>query len=144
VAEGERAQEGPDGGGGHDPVAQDRPSGPAAQHVDVVDAVAAGQHAVHQRQQLGARVGRAGPGQAEQLVSGEGDVEPGAGVVICGSSCASGRRTVVVGRPPRRYEVGRHFRWLRVSWSRDSNPEPAVHKKLGSRLWRAGAYRPGS
>jgi hypothetical protein len=39
MAEGERAQEGPQGGGGHDPVAQHLAGGATAQQVGVVDAV---------------------------------------------------------------------------------------------------------
>src|SRR5215211_6011039 len=60
VAEGERAQEGPDGGGGHHPVAKHAGAGPRAQHLDVVDTVPTGNQAVDHSQDLAARSGGTG------------------------------------------------------------------------------------
>jgi hypothetical protein len=61
MAEGERAQEGPHGGGRHHPVAEHAAGGCRAQQLHVIDAVGTCDHGVHQRQQLAARVGRTRP-----------------------------------------------------------------------------------
>jgi len=76
VAEGERAQERPDGGRRQDAVAEHGAGGPAAQHVHVVDAVPAGEHGVDQGEQLGAGVGGAWPRQADVGVGRLADAEP--------------------------------------------------------------------
>ena len=57
-------------------MAQHASGGPAAQHVQVVDAVAAGEHGVDHGQQLGAGVGAGRAAQADQLVGGLLDAEP--------------------------------------------------------------------
>ena len=54
VAEGERAEERPQGGGRHDPMAEHLAGGATAQQVGVVDAVPTRQHRVDQGQQLAA------------------------------------------------------------------------------------------
>ena len=76
MAEDERAQEVPHRGRRQDLVAKHRAGRAAAQRVQVVDAVTAGQDAVDDGEDLGARVDGAGPDQADQLVGGLGDPEP--------------------------------------------------------------------
>jgi len=77
VPEGEGAQEGPQGGGRHDPVAQHLAGGATAQQVGVVDAVPTRQHRVDQGQQLAAWPVRASPlAQVDQRVGGLLDPEP--------------------------------------------------------------------
>jgi hypothetical protein len=77
VAEGEGAQEGPQGGGGHDPVAQHLAGGATAQQVGVVDAVPTRQHRLDQGQQLAAGPVRASPlAQVDQRIGGLLDAEP--------------------------------------------------------------------
>ena len=71
MAEAEGAQEGPDGGGGHHPVAKHAGAGPRAQHLDVVDTVPTGNQAVDHSQDLAARSGGTGPPtEVDQLVGG--------------------------------------------------------------------------
>ena len=71
VAEGEAAQEGPQRGGGHDPVAEHPCGGTTAQQVGVVDAVGPGNHRVDEGCELAAGVGRAWPlAEADELVGG--------------------------------------------------------------------------
>jgi hypothetical protein len=85
VAEGELAQPGPQGGGGHHVVAQHPPGRPRAQQVGVVDAVRPGQQRVDQRQRLAARpvadadqlIGRLL--QPEMLREGRGQHQPRVG-----------------------------------------------------------------
>jgi hypothetical protein len=77
VPEGEGAQEGPQGGGGHDPVAQHLAGGAAAQQVGVVDAVGTRQQRMHQGQQLAAGPVRASPlAQVDHLIGGPLDAQP--------------------------------------------------------------------
>jgi hypothetical protein len=77
VAEGEAAQEGAQGGGRHDPVAQHGGGLSAAQQVGVVDAVPTRQHRMDQGQQLTAGPVRASPlAKVDQLVGGLLDAEP--------------------------------------------------------------------
>jgi hypothetical protein len=69
MAEGERAQERPQRTGRHHPVAEHGCGGPGAQHVGVVDAVAAGHQRMHQGQQLAAGPVCTGPlTKVDQLV----------------------------------------------------------------------------
>jgi hypothetical protein len=76
VAEGEGAQEGPQGGGGHDPVAEYLAGGAAAQQVGVVDAVPTRDHGVDQGQQLAAGPVRASPlAQVDQRIGGVLDTQ---------------------------------------------------------------------
>ena len=77
VPAGEGAQEGPQGGGGHDPMAEHPAGGAAAQQVGVVDAVGTRQHRVDQGQQLAAGMGGAGPlAQVDHLVGSLLDAQP--------------------------------------------------------------------
>jgi hypothetical protein len=77
VPEGERAQERPQGGGGHDPVAQQLAGGAAAQPVGVVDTVPTSDHGVDQGQQLAAGPVRASPlAQVDQRIGGLLDAQP--------------------------------------------------------------------
>jgi hypothetical protein len=74
VAEGEGAQERLQRAWCHHPVAEHLGGGAGAQHVGVVDAVAAGQQRVHQGQHLAAGPVVAGPGaKVDQLVDGRFD-----------------------------------------------------------------------
>jgi hypothetical protein len=58
-------------------VAEHAGGRPGAQHLDVVDAVATGEQAVHHRQDLAARSGGTGPlAEVDQLVGGLLDPEP--------------------------------------------------------------------
>jgi hypothetical protein len=90
VAEGERAQEGSDGGGGHHPVAKHRLGGPAAQQLHVVDAVPARDDGMDQGEQLASGLGRTRPIaevdepvgdllDPQPLRQGRGQQQPGAG-----------------------------------------------------------------
>jgi hypothetical protein len=90
VAEGERAQPGPDRGRRHHAVTQHALGRPGAQQLGVVDAVTAGEHGVDQGEQLASRTGRARPvTQIDQLVGdlldpqplgqGRGQQQPGVG-----------------------------------------------------------------
>ena len=73
MPEGEGAQEGPQGGGGHDPVAQHSGGLSAAQQVGVVDAVPTRQQRVDQGQQLAAGPVRASPlAQVDDRIVGAG------------------------------------------------------------------------
>ena len=77
MPEGERAQEGPQGGGRHDPMAEHLAGSATAQQVGVVDAVPTRQHRVDQGQQLAARMCRAGPlAQVDQRIGGLLDAQP--------------------------------------------------------------------
>jgi hypothetical protein len=77
VPKGERAQEGPDGGGGHHLVTEYAGGRPRAQYLDIVDAVPASEQAVDHRQDLAARSGGTGPlTEVDQLVGGLLDPEP--------------------------------------------------------------------
>ncbi|HEY3035627.1 MAG TPA: SpvB/TcaC N-terminal domain-containing protein [Streptosporangiaceae bacterium] len=67
----------PQGGGGHDAVAQHAGGLSAAQQVGVVDAVPTRQHRMHQGQQLPAGMGGAGPlAQVDQRIGGLLDAQP--------------------------------------------------------------------
>ncbi len=59
MAEGEGPQEGPERGGGHDPVIEHGLGGARAQHIGVVDVGAASDDGVHQGQDLAPRRGAA-------------------------------------------------------------------------------------
>ena len=77
VAEGERAQPGPDRGGRHHPMAQHRPGRPGPQQLDVVDAVTTRGQRVDQGEQLATRPGRTRPGtQVHELIGELLDAEP--------------------------------------------------------------------
>jgi hypothetical protein len=77
LPEGERAQERPQGGGGHDPMAEHLAGGAAAQQVGVVDAVGTRQHRLDQGQQLAPRMGGASPlAQVDQRIGGLLDAQP--------------------------------------------------------------------
>ena len=59
------------------PVAEHAAGRPAAQQFHIVDAVAAGDHGMHQGEQLAAGAGRPGPvAQVDQLVGGLLDSQP--------------------------------------------------------------------
>jgi hypothetical protein len=77
VAEGERAQERAQGGGGHHPVAEDLAGGAGAQYVGVVDAVAAGDHRLGQGEQLApGAVGAGAVAKVDELIDDLLDAEP--------------------------------------------------------------------
>jgi hypothetical protein len=90
VAEGEAAQEGPQRGRGHHPVAEHGRGEPGAEHVGVVDAVTADHQRVQQGEHLAARpVGTRTVAKVDQLIDGSldpqslsqrgGQQQPGAG-----------------------------------------------------------------
>ena len=90
VAEGERAQEGPEGGGGHGAVRQDRLGVAGAQHVGIVDRVPAEDHRLHEGHDLAPGPGRTGSVpevhggvhellEAQTLGQGRGQHDPGVG-----------------------------------------------------------------
>ena len=77
VAEGERAQERPQRGRRHDPMAQHAGGLPAAQQVGVVDTVPTRQHRVDQGQQLAPGPVRTSPlAQIDHLIGGLLDAQP--------------------------------------------------------------------
>jgi hypothetical protein len=77
VAEGERAQPGPDRGGRHHPVPEHRLGCSCPEQFDVVDAVPTGDHGMDQGEQLAAWADCAGPvAQVHQLVGELLDPEP--------------------------------------------------------------------
>jgi hypothetical protein len=85
VAEGERAQPGPHGRGGHHPMAKHVGGRPAAQQLHIIDAVPAGSQRMDQSEQLAAGVGRARPApQIEQLVGRL--LDPSRSASVAGSS----------------------------------------------------------
>jgi hypothetical protein len=77
VAEGEAAQEGPQRGRGHHPVAEHGRGEPGAEHVGVVDAVTADHQRVQQGEHLAARpVGTRTVAKVDQLIDGGLDPQP--------------------------------------------------------------------
>jgi hypothetical protein len=77
LPEGEGAQEGAQGGGHHDPVAQHPAGGAAAQQGGGVDPVPTRQHGVDQGQQLAPRMGGASPlAHVDQRIGGLLDAQP--------------------------------------------------------------------
>jgi hypothetical protein len=71
MPEGEGAQQGPQGGGRHDPMAEHLAGGAAAQQVGVVDTAPTRDHGVDQGQQLAPRMGGASPlAQVDQRIGG--------------------------------------------------------------------------